>query len=381
MWYQITEEQKKWQEIGKRLAKQIEPIAREIDAKGGFPHEATRILRDAGLLRMLISKKYGGEETDITSHCLAIEELTKGDLGLANWVGEQNIPRILEQVGTEEQKNKYIPATINERKMWCMSATEKSVGSDLGMIETRAIRDKDNYIINGKKVWATTGGYADFFIIFTTTDPTKKIKGLTAFIVEKGTPGFEIGREHVKMGWRTQSTTELSLKDVRVPIQNRLGEEGGGFNVFVRMINIGRLLIGVQGLGLSEAAMEYVANYAKQRIQFGHPIAEFEGIRFMIADMASEIEASRALVYTTAWLMDKKNTGDPEVTKLAAMSKYTVSDFAMKITTDAVQILGATGYSNEHPVEKMMRDAKGLQLADGSNQIMRTVVAASVLGK
>ncbi len=225
------------------------------------------------------------------------------------------------------------------------------------------------------------GSYADQYLVMTTTDPSKKIAGLTGFWVDKEYGGISVIREHNKMGWKTHNTAELEFKNVKVPASNIIGKEGDGYEVFFCGLNLGRLSVAAQGLGLAEAAFDYATNYAQQRIAFGKPIAEFQAIRFMLADMAIGIETSRAITYNTAFLMDKKGSRDPEVMKLAAIAKTYVSDFVVRCTIDAVQILGGTGYTDDHPVEKWMRDAKGLQIADGTNQIMRVLIASYVAPK
>jgi len=265
---------------------------------------------------------------------------------------------------------------VDEKSLWCLAVTEPEVGSDIGSIRTKAVRNGSVYTIDGEKTWASTGGTAGLYVILAMTDPARRIQGLTAFIIGRGTPGLQVGRELPKMGWWTMSTTELSLEGVQVPEENRLGEEGEGYHVFLSALVPGRLGIAAQSLGLAEAAFECARDYARRRVQFGRPIAEFQAIRFMLADMATSIEACRLLTYETARLADR---GSDEVEKLSAMAKYFVSDAAMQITTDAVQILGANGYSADYPVERMMRDAKGLQIADGTNQIMRVVVARAIL--
>jgi alkylation response protein AidB-like acyl-CoA dehydrogenase len=267
---------------------------------------------------------------------------------------------------------------VQEKGLWCVAATEPDTGSDFAGIRTTAVKKGSKYVIDGRKTWASTGGTAQLYLVFASTDPAKKMGGISAFVVERDTPGFKIGRELPKLGWHTMSTTELSFENVEVSEENRVGEEGDGFKLFLSALVPGRLGIAAQGLGCAQAAFEYARDYTKQRKQFGRSVSDFQAVRFMLADMATHIQASDCLTYHTARVADAG--GNEEVEKLAAMAKYYVSDIAMKTTVDALQLLGAAGYCSDHPVERMMRDAKGLQIADGTNQIMRIVVAKSLLG-
>lgn len=374
---EMTDRQSRIREVARKTAAEVVPLISDARPKREFPWSAVRKMQDAGLLRLLVPAEFGGEEADFVSFCLAQYEFAKVDLGLANFISDQGVPsRILRDHGSSVQKARFFPMIVDEKSLWCLAVTEPEAGSDMGSIRTRAVRNGSVYTIDGEKTWASTGGTAGLYVILAMTDPARRIQGLTAFIVGRGTPGLQVGRELPKMGWWTMSTTELSLEGVQVPEENRLGEEGEGYQVFLSALVPGRLGIAAQSLGLAEAAFEYARDYARRRVQFGRPIAEFQAIRFMLVDMATSIEACRLLTYETAQLADR---GSDEVEKFSAMAKYFVSDAAMQITTDAVQILGANGYSADYPVERMMRDAKGLQIADGTNQIMRVLVGRAIL--
>lgn len=360
-----------------QVAGQLQPLIEESLARRKFPWDAVRKIQGAGLLRLLVPRESGGQAADFVALCLAQEEVAKVDVGLSNFISDQAVPSNIMRVhGTREQMARFFSTIVDKSGLWCLAVTEPEAGSDLASIRTRAERRGDSYIINGQKSWASTGGVADLYVILATTDPGQRIGGLTAFVVERTSPGFRIGREHPKMGWWTMSTTELALEDVEVASENRIGEEGAGYEVFLTALIPGRLGIAAQSVGLASAAYQYARDYASTRVQFGRPVATFQAIRFMLADMATAIESARLLTYHAAQSADE---GSHESEKLSAMAKYFTSDMAMQITVDAVQILGAAGYTTDHPVEKMMRDAKALQIADGTNQIMRVIVARAIL--
>lgn len=377
MWYELTEEQMHMKGVAEEVARRLPPILQEADEKGVYPVSAIGMMQDAGLLRLLIPKKYGGLEKDLTTSCLCQEELGKFDAGLSNVISDESIPAvILNLYGTEEQKERYLRPTAIEGKKWCSAITEPGAGSDIGSIKTRAVADGDYYTLNGSKTWASLAAMADYFWVVASTNPAKRSRGLTVFIMEKEASGFRIVRDIPKRSWKTFPAVDFTLENVRLPKENMLGQEDAGAKVFFSALNVGRVGIGAQSLGVAEGALAYAKDFAKARVQFDQPVAEFQAVRFMLADMATGIEAMRALTYTAAWLVDHKR---PEAEKLCCMVKYFASDMVLKITTDAVQILGAAGLTEDHPVEKMWRDSKAFQIMDGTNEIMRDLVGRMLL--
>jgi len=278
--------------------------------------------------------------------------------------------------GTEEQKKKYLPKVASGEYLAAFALTEPEAGSDAGNVKTKAVKDGDYYILNGNKVFITNGGEADIYVVIASTNLNRGERGLSAFIVEKGTPGFSFGKKEKKMGIRSSPTRELVFEDCKVPKENLLGKEGYGFIITMRTFDKTRVGVAAQALGIAQGAFEESLNYAKTRVQFGKKIVEFQGIQFMFADMATQIEAARALVYKAARYID---TGAKNIGKFSAMAKLYASDVAMKVTTDAVQIFGGYGYMKDYPVEKMMRDAKITQIYEGTNQIQRLVIASHLI--
>jgi alkylation response protein AidB-like acyl-CoA dehydrogenase len=278
--------------------------------------------------------------------------------------------------GTEEQKQRFMPEIASGSKLAAFALTEPDAGSDAGNIRTTAIRDGDHYVLNGTKQWITNGGEADVYVVIATLDPEKGPRGMTAFIVEKGTSGFDFGKKEKKMGIRASATTELIFKDCKVPVENLLDKEGKGFLVAMRTLDKTRPGVAAQAVGIAQGALDKAAEYASTRVQFGKRIGEFQAIEHMLADMATQIEAARSLVYNVAWMID---SGERHVTKAAAMAKLFASDVAMKVTCDAVQIFGGYGYMRDYPVEKMMRDAKITQIYEGTNQIQRSIIGSAVI--
>ncbi|MFC2001485.1 acyl-CoA dehydrogenase family protein [Chloroflexota bacterium] len=383
MWYFLTEEEKRIQEIARQVAEEIAPSSLALEAKSRKADmanmEAIRKLQKAKLLALHVPKEYGGEGTNFVAWCLAQEEVAKKDLAIANCISHEACgTNLLLKMGTKQQTEYYLKKQAIDHDLWGICATEPQGGSDMGNIQTKATCRNGKYLLNGTKSWVLNGDVANRHIVWASTDPGKKIRGLSVFIVERDTPGVTVGRSYVKAGWTGISTTDLILENAEVPEENRIGEEGDGFKAFLASLNPGRVGIAAQALGLAEGAFEYALDYAKQRIVFGRPIADFQAINFKLADMATAIEAERALVYTTARLIDE---GHPDADKLTAMAKYHVSDMAVQVTSDAVEILGGAGYVADHPVEKMMRDAPGLRIADGTNGIMRLIVTSSLLPK
>ena len=357
------------------VAKEITPYALEMDKEGAIRPDLLKKLDQAGMLNLAIPEEFDGPGLDAVSIALVYEELGKGCAGVATSVAANALaayPVIL--AGTDEQKQKFF-SVINDGKLAAFALTEPGAGSDAGAVSTVASKDGDDYILNGTKCFITNGGLADIFVIFANARKSAGIRGLTAFIVEKGTTGFSIGKEEHKMGIRASNTCELVLENVRIPATNRLGREGEGFKIAMKTLDAARPFVGAVSVGLCQAAFEQAVKYSKERVQFGKPIASFQLVQAMIADMAMQIEAARLLVYKACWMKDQ----GVDYSKESAIAKCFAADTAMKVTVDAVQVLGGYGYSQEYPVEKYMRDAKIMQIYEGTNQIQRLVIANNVL--
>ncbi|HMM21149.1 MAG TPA: acyl-CoA dehydrogenase family protein [Selenomonadales bacterium] len=356
-------------------AKEITPYALEMDHKGEIKPDLIKKLDEAGLINLVVPEEYDGPGLDALSIALIYEELGKACAGVATTIAANALasyPVIL--MGNEEQK-KHFFEVINSGKLAAFALTEPGAGSDAGAVATTANKDGDHYLLNGTKCFITNGGMADIYVIFANTRKSAGIRGLTAFMVDRNTPGFSVGKEEDKMGIRASNTCELILDNVRVPETNRLGREGEGFKIAMKTLDAARPLVGAVSVGIAQAAFETAVKYSKERVQFGKPIASFQLVQAMIADMAMSIESARLLVYRACWL---KDAGLP-FAKEAAMAKCYASDAAMQVTTNAVQILGGYGYIKEYPAEKYMRDAKIMQIYEGTNQIQRLVIANQIL--
>jgi len=375
----IKQEREGWREKAREVAKNVvAPRAAEIDEKGEFAWDLVEQYSKHGFLSLLIPKEYGGMDSDITSFCLVVEELAKVCASSALLVIVQAVgtmPVVLG--GANELKKMVLPRLAKEKGLICFCLTEPESGSDAASLRTKAVLKGDHYVINGRKCFITNGGVADFYTVFATTQPGKKIEGITGFVLEKGTPGLSIGKTEEKMGIRGSNTTEVIIEDVKVPVAQRIGDEGAGWWQMMRTLNRSRPAIGAQAVGLAQGALNYLVQFVREKDGAKAKEDRF-GVQWMLADMAVEIEAARALVYKAANMMDEKAKGTP-VQMFSAMSKYFASDVAMKVTTDAVQILQWQGLTPHHPVERMMRDAKVIQIFEGTNQIQRMVVAHTVL--
>lgn len=380
MKYFLTEEQKMIVDICRKIVEErIIPVRAELDEKGIFPTDILKEIGKSDLFRLFIPEEYDGMGTGIFEVCLATEELSRGDLGVATTYAASGLgflPILIS--GSEEQKKKYLPPLASGEKLAAFALTEPEAGSDAGAIKTTAVADGDYYILNGTKQWVTNGGEADIYAVFAMTNPKKGTRGASAFIVEKGTPGFSFGKKENKMGLRSSATRELIFTDCKVPRENMISKEGMGFIIAMKTFDKSRPAIGAQAVGIAQAALEEALNYAKVRRQFGTTISSFQAIQHMLADMATNIEAARSLVYYAAKVID---SGEKNVSRLSAMAKLFASDIAMKVTTDAVQILGGYGYMKDYPVEKMMRDAKITQIYEGTNQIQRNIIALDLIKK
>ncbi|MEJ5227249.1 acyl-CoA dehydrogenase family protein [Thermodesulfovibrio sp.] len=376
--YFLTEEQRMIKDLARQIAEEhVKPVRGELDETGEFPWEIMKILAQADMFRVFIPEQYGGLGTGALELCLVVEELSRVCLGIsttyaANALG--TYPILL--FGSEEQKQKYLPDIADGKRLVAFALTEPNAGSDAGGIQTTATKDGDYYILNGRKQWITNGGEAEIYTVIALTDKSKGARGASAFIVEKGTPGFSFGKKENKMGIRASATRELIFEDCKVPKENLLSREGMGFIVAMKTLDQSRVGVGAQGLGVAQGAFEEAAKFAKQRIQFGQPVISFQAVQHMLADMAIQIEAARALIYSVARYVD---SGAKDITKPSAMAKTFATDVAMKVTVDAVQIMGGSGYMKEYPVEKMMRDAKILQIYEGTNQIQRNVIGQEII--
>jgi len=376
--YFLTEDQQMIKELAAKIAKEkIEPVAAHHDETGEFPWEIVKVLAQADLFRVFIPEEYDGLGGGIMEMCIVVEELSKacGGISLAYAAsGLGTIPIIL--FGTEEQKKAYLPRLAAGEILAAFALTEPDAGSDAAAVKTKAVPDGDSYVINGTKQWITNGGEAFIYTVIALTDPSRGPRGASAVLVEKGTPGFEFGKKEDKMGIRGSATRELIFTDCKVPKSNLLGREGAGFLVAMKTFDQSRPGVASQAVGIAAGALDKAVAYSQERKQFGKPISSFQGIQFMLADMATQVEAARALTYQAARTID---AGARNVAKISSMAKVFASDVAMKVTTDAVQVFGGYGYMKEYPVEKMMRDAKITQIYEGTNQIQREVIALQLI--
>ncbi|NLY84423.1 MAG: acyl-CoA dehydrogenase [Acholeplasmataceae bacterium] len=374
--FALTEDQLELQEMVREFVeKEITPFAGEMDRNNEAMPGLMDKAADMGLLNLIVPEEYGGPGLDSVAVATIYEELGKGCAGIATSIAANALasyPILLS--GTEEQKKTHCDL-LNEGGLAAFALTEPNAGSDAGGVATKAVKDGDNYILNGTKAFITNAGVADTFLIFANTRKTGGIRGLTAFIVPKGTPGFKVGKKEDKMGIRPSYTCELILQDVVVPASSRVGREGEGFRIAMNTLDSARPFVGAVSVGLAQAALDIAVKYSKERKQFGQPIASFQMIQAMVADMAIKVETARLLVQKVCWMRDQ----GMNFTKEAAMAKCYAADVAMQVTTDAVQIMGGYGYSREYPVEKMMRDAKIMQIYEGTNQIQRLVIANKIL--
>ncbi len=366
--------------VRRLVDKEIRPIAAEIDANDRFPAELVPIFGDMGLLQMWVPEQYGGPGGDLTSVCIAREEISKVSESCALLAGQNSIGLILPLLhfGTEEQRKKWLPMVAEGRTLTAVAITEPDSGSDVGSMRTNAKRDGDSYVINGQKCFITWGNLAHYVLVFARTSGQKGFEGLSCFIVDTKTPGYRVGKNEKKMGLNGVPNVSLHFDDMRVPAENMIGEEGRGFLAAMRILDMNRPTVAAALVGLAQGALDYVVEYAKTRKQFGRPIGHFQGLQWMLADMAMQIEAARALVYECCQRVD---SGDfSRLAEMASMAKCFASDVAMKVTTDAVQIFGGVGYMQDYPVEKFMRDAKINQIFEGTNQIQRIVISRHLLG-
>jgi alkylation response protein AidB-like acyl-CoA dehydrogenase len=372
--------QKEVKQMARTIAEEkIVPVRARLDEMEEFPTEIMRHLGDTGLLGVYLPEEYGGLGGGCLDLCLVVEELSRACSGVAVSYAVNSLGTFtLLDYGTEEQKQKYLPDIASGKKLTAFALTEETAGSDASGIKATAQPTEGGFILNGSKIFITNGGEADLYTIIALTDKTKGARGASVILVEKDTPGFSFGRKEKKMGIRASVTRELIFEDCFVPAENLIGPQGAGFIQAMRLFTLSRPGIGAQALGLAQGAMEAAVDYAKQRIQFGHPIISFQAVQHMLANMAIDIEAARTLVYASARNID---AGVKNINMESAMAKVFASDVAMRVATDAVQIFGGVGYMRDYPVEKMMRDAKITQIYEGTNQILRNVVALELRKK
>jgi alkylation response protein AidB-like acyl-CoA dehydrogenase len=355
----------------------VAPRAAEIDAKAEYPKDIEKLFAENGILGIPFPEQYGGISGSSVTICMGIEEIAKACASSSLILAVQALgsyPILV--AGSEEQKKRLCPPLAAGEKVAAYALSEPGSGSDAAAMKTRAKRFGNEYVLNGTKQFITQGSEAGTLVVFAQTDGGGDHKSISAFVLERETSPWTVSKVEHKLGIRGSPTAQIVLEDVKVPVENRLGEEGAGFKIALAVLDRSRPGIGAQALGIAEGAFDYALNYAKERNQFGQAIANFQGIQFMLADMATQIEASRNLVYRAATKVDQKA---PDLTKIAAMAKLFASDMAMRVTTDCVQILGGYGYISDYPVERMMRDAKITQIYEGTNQIQKVVIARSLL--
>ncbi|MDX8344039.1 acyl-CoA dehydrogenase [Rossellomorea sp. YZS02] len=373
----FTEEQQMMRKMVRDFAEtEIQPFIEKME-EGEFPRQILNKMAELGLMGITIPEKYGGSEMDFTSYIIAIHELSKvsATIGVILSVHTSVGTNPILYFGNEEQKQKYLPKLASGEYLGAFCLTEPSAGSDAKSLKSRAEKRGDHYVVNGSKVFITNGGEADTYIVFATTDPTKGSRGVSAFIVEKDTPGLVIGKDEHKMGLHGSRTVQLTFEDMKVPAENLLGEEGEGFKIAMANLDVGRIGIAAQALGIAEAAFDYSTAYAKERVQFGKPIAAQQGIGFKLADMATAVEGSKLLVYRAANLRSNNISCGKE----ASMAKLFASKTAVEVSTEAIQVYGGYGYTKEYPVERLFRDAKVTEIYEGTSEIQRMVIGKNLL--
>ncbi len=381
---QLTEEHKMIRDMARDFAQnEIAPVAAHFDETGEFPYETIKKMGAQGFMGIEVPEEYGGQGLDTIAYMLAMIEIAKADVSHSTIVSVHNslYAHGILKFGTEEQKQKFLVPIATGQKIGAYSLTEPMSGSDAGTMKSRAVRNGDHYVINGVKSWVTSGPVADYMVLFTMTDPAKKHRGVTAFIVDANQPGLVRGKKEPKLGIRASATSEIIYEDYKCPVENRLGEEGEGFKIAMTVLDAGRIGIASQAIGVAEAAFEASVKYANEREAFGQKIGQFQGLQWMIADMKTRIEAARMLTYSAALKkMEAKHNPNVRYTLEASMAKLYASETAMWVTEKAVQIHGGMGYSKELPVERYFRDAKITEIYEGTSEIQRLVIARNVLG-
>jgi alkylation response protein AidB-like acyl-CoA dehydrogenase len=381
--FPFTEEHEMIRQAARDFAQNvIAPIAAEYDESGEFPLQTIRKMGEMGFMGIEVPEAYGGAGMDTLAYVLAMEEICKADAshGTIMSVNNSLYAYGLLQFGTEEQKEKFLRPVASGKSVGAYSLTEPMSGSDAGTMRSRAVRDGDHYIINGRKSWVTSGPVAEYIVLFTMTAPEKRHRGITAFLVEADRPGYIRGKKEPKLGIRASATSEIVFEDYRIPIANRLGEEGEGFKIAMTVLDAGRIGIAAQALGIAQAAYEASLVFAREREAFGQKIGEFQGISFKLADMKTRIEASRLLVYNAAMAKERSKKTGERFTLESSMAKLFASETAMFVTHAAVQIHAGMGYSKELPIERYFRDAKITEIYEGTSEIQRLVISRMETG-
>jgi butyryl-CoA dehydrogenase len=376
--FSLSQEQELLRQSVREFAEaEVKPLARELDRTGRFPRETLRKAAELGLVGVAVPEEEGGAGADHVSYSILIEEISRfcASTGVILSVQNSLFCDPLHRFGTAEQKKRFLVPYARGEKIGCYALTEPQAGSNAAALRTTAVRRGDRYLVNGAKAWITCGGVADAALVYVNTDPAKKEKGITALLIERGTPGFRVGKEEEKLGIHATACTELSFTDCEVPVENRLGGEGEGYKIALATLDGGRIGIASQATGIAQGAFEQALAYSKERQAFGRPIAEFQAIRFMLADMATEIDAARLLARHAAWKQDSGARFSLE----ASVAKLFASEMATRVTHKAIQIHGGNGYSREYPVERMWRDAKLCTIGEGTSEIQRLVIARHIL--
>jgi alkylation response protein AidB-like acyl-CoA dehydrogenase len=376
----LTDDQRMIRDLARKIARErIAPHAAHYDETETYPEESMRAIVDSGLFGIWVPEEYGGSAMGCLALSLVSEEIAAACASTATQYLDQplgGLPILL--AGSDEQKKKYLPRLASGELLSAYSLSEPGAGSDAAGLRTAAVRKGDHYVLNGSKQWCTNGDHADVVTVFATVDASKRARGVTAFLVEKGTPGFTVGKKEKKLGIRASPTVALHFTDCAVPVEQRLGAEGEGFKIAMRTLDITRPATGAMAVGIAQAALDAAVGYARERQQFGQPIASFQGIQFMLADMAMAVHGARLMVHHCARQVD---AGVTDNTFEASMAKCFAADAAMKVTVDAVQVFGGYGYTREYPVERYMRDAKIMQIYEGTNQIQRVIVAKALMDR
>lgn len=378
----FTEEQEMLRDMVRRVAdEQVRPLVAEMEETRDFPESLVEVFGDLGLLQMWVPEEYGGPGGDLTSVCIAKEEIGKVSLAASTLCANNSIGLILPLLhfGTDAQKARYLPESAKGRTISCVAITEPEAGSDVSAIRTTARRDGDSYVINGQKSWITWAAQAHTMLVFARTAEGRGHEGISVFLVDTNTPGLQVGRKEVKMGRHGSPSYQVFFEDMRVDADCLLGEEGNGFKACMKILDLNRPSVAASSLGLAQAGLDESVRYAKERRQFGKRIGDFQAIQFKLADMAMKIEAARTLLYTSTQEIDAGDTS--RLTLLSSMAKCYVTDVAMEVALEAVQVHGSYGYSTEYPVERFMRDAKLNQILEGTNEIHRLIIARQLLGK
>lgn len=384
--FALTEDQKAIVQAVRKVVKEsVEPRAAQIDATGDYPWDVKEFFAELGFLGADVPEEYGGTGQGLLTLCLIIEEVSKACASSGLIIADQELALTpIKIAGSPEQKGRHLTRLATGRCLGAFCLTEPGAGSDAGAMATRAVRDGRDWVLDGTKCFITNGGLAEVYVVFAKTAPGLGVKGISAFLVEADRPGFKVGKHENKMGIRGSATTDIVLDGCRVPAENLLGPEGQGFGIAMATLDRTRPGVGAQALGIAQGALDFAVGYLKERRQFGRPLSEFQGLQWMVAELATELEAARALLYRAAAQIDAEARRgavrlSAEAGVLSAMSKLKASDVAMRVTTDAVQLLGGYGYMKDYPLERMMRDAKITQIYEGTNQVQRVVIGTRLL--